>query len=94
MANPNEHVIAEEEFRLVDEVEATMSPNHDRILVRMVDGIDPTYVDEVADDLRQRTSVKNAAGVDKNYVEEPQVGHIGPAGEGRGKRSGRAGCRL
>ena len=83
MANPNEHVIAEEEFRLVDEVEATMSPNHDRILVRMVDGIDPTYVDEVADDLRQRTSVKNAAGVDKNYVEEPQVGHIGPADEGR-----------
>jgi hypothetical protein len=82
--NPNPFCIREEEFTLVSFVEATMSPNHDRLLVREKDGIDPAYLDKVADDLRQRTSVKNAPSVDKNYVEDPQVGHVAP-GSSQGK---------
>lgn len=81
--NPNPFSISEEEFELVEEVQATMSPNHDRIVIRKADRIDTTYLNLAVDDLRQRTSTKNQAGVTCNWVLDPQIGCKGPGVEGR-----------
>ena len=77
-ANPNPWALSEEQAVLVDEVEATMSPNHDRLVIRKWDGLEITTLTMAAQDLRQRTSMSNEPGVDKNYVMDPQAGTKGP----------------
>jgi len=83
LLNPNEFALGESEFTLVDEVQATMSPNHDRLLIRKIDGIDPTYINLSVSDLRQRTSIKNEKGKTCNWVDSPRVGDKGPGAGGR-----------
>lgn len=85
-ANPNPWSIKETEFMLVSEVEASLSPNHDRLLIRKLSGIDATYIDKAASDLRFRTSSKNPVGVACNTVEDPYVGDPSfPDGKVRGR---------
>jgi hypothetical protein len=81
--NPNEFAISEDQFDLVDEVQATMSPNHDRLMIRKIDGIDLTYMNLATADLRQRTSTKNKRGTTCNWVDTPRTGNKGPAAGGR-----------
>jgi len=82
-SNPNEEALAENESVLVDYVEATMSPKHDRLIVRKWTGIDETIIDELVKDLRLRTSMKNAQDVEQNYVIDPQTGDKSETDGGR-----------
>lgn len=74
MSNPNERVLAENEAMLIEYVEATMSPKHDRLIIRKWERIEATYIDELVRDLNLRTSMKNPPDKAMNYVVDPQTG--------------------
>ena len=83
MANPNPFAVSEEQAQIVEHVVASLSYCHDELLIRQFVDLDVTYLDEIAENLRMRTSMNNPDGLVTNYVVDPYVGNIGSETGGR-----------